>query len=403
MIPRFIQLHSLQSYPGALLNRDDAGLAKRLPFGGATRTRISSQCLKRHWRTAKDNYDLGTLNVPMAERSRRIISRRIHEPLIQAGVTEEVADAIGEAFLKALFQESKKGTPKSAEEKEEAAARSSFDTKQAVMFGQPEIDWLYEQAKRIADAADGDAKTAQTEADGFFKGKNTRENILSLKHNAGLESALFGRMVTSDLIANMDASIYVAHAFTVHDEESESDYFTVVDDLKDRSQDDPGAAGIFDMELTSGLYYGYVVINVPQLISNLEGCDPAEWSAAGIKRHIAGDVIHNFIHLMATVSPGAKLGSTAPFSWAQFLLIEAGERQPRSLANSFRTPVRKGAGIKGALDSIGDYLQKIDSAYGVEERRRFMCLEDTELPDAERYSLKELADWAKNIVINAQV
>jgi len=47
---RFIQIHTLTSYPSTLLNRDDAGFAKRLPFGGATRTRISSQCLKYHWR-----------------------------------------------------------------------------------------------------------------------------------------------------------------------------------------------------------------------------------------------------------------------------------------------------------------------------------------------------------------
>ena len=36
--PRFVQIHFLTSYPAALLNRDDAGLAKRLPFGGVTRT-----------------------------------------------------------------------------------------------------------------------------------------------------------------------------------------------------------------------------------------------------------------------------------------------------------------------------------------------------------------------------
>ena len=54
--PRFLQIHTLHSYPAALLNRDDSGLAKRMPFGGAVRTRISSQCLKRHWRTAQDEF-----------------------------------------------------------------------------------------------------------------------------------------------------------------------------------------------------------------------------------------------------------------------------------------------------------------------------------------------------------
>lgn len=46
--PRFLQIHFLAPYTAALLNRDDAGLAKRLPYGGSLRTRVSSQCLKRH-------------------------------------------------------------------------------------------------------------------------------------------------------------------------------------------------------------------------------------------------------------------------------------------------------------------------------------------------------------------
>ena len=50
---RFVQIHYLTAYPASLLNRDDAGMAKRLPYGGTSRVRVSSQCLKRHWRTAE--------------------------------------------------------------------------------------------------------------------------------------------------------------------------------------------------------------------------------------------------------------------------------------------------------------------------------------------------------------
>ena len=32
---RFLQIHTLTSYPASLLNRDDAGFAKRMPFGDA--------------------------------------------------------------------------------------------------------------------------------------------------------------------------------------------------------------------------------------------------------------------------------------------------------------------------------------------------------------------------------
>ena len=249
--PRFVQVHTLQSYPGALLNRDDAGLAKRLPYGGKTRTRISSQCLKRHWRVADDEFALARIGVPMGKRSRQIINRAILARLVADGVDEEVAEAIAEVFLKQIFQESAARRKARAAKETAGEAEEEFDaeTKQAVLFGQPEIDYLYGEASRIAGEARS-AKAASAAAEAFFKDRDVRANLAAMKHHAGLEAALFGRMVTSDLIANTDAAVHVAHAFTVHAEESENDYFTVVDDLMSRGEGDhSGSAGIFDMEL----------------------------------------------------------------------------------------------------------------------------------------------------------
>ena len=144
-------------------------------------------------------------------------------------------------------------------------------------------------------------------------------------------------MVTSDPGANIEAAIHVAHALTVHGEESESDYFSVVDDLQ-RDDEDAGAAHIGDMELTAGLFYGYVVVDVPSLVSNLEGCPADEWQTAD--RALGAKVVENLLHLIATVTPGAKLGSTAPYACADLMLVEAGSRQPRSLANAYRDPAR---------------------------------------------------------------
>lgn len=92
-LPRFIQIHTLHTYPAALLNRDDAGLAKRLPLGNAVRTRISSQCLKRHWRVAEDQFALSRLGVPMAARS-RIFTDKILENMVGSGVKSELAEIL---------------------------------------------------------------------------------------------------------------------------------------------------------------------------------------------------------------------------------------------------------------------------------------------------------------------
>ena len=49
---RFLQLHLLTFFPPANLNRDDLGRPKTAIVGGVTRLRLSSQALKRAWRTS---------------------------------------------------------------------------------------------------------------------------------------------------------------------------------------------------------------------------------------------------------------------------------------------------------------------------------------------------------------
>ncbi len=378
--PRFLQIHTLHSYPAALLNRDDSGLAKRMPFGRAVRTRISSQCLKRHWRVAQDEFALKNIaGSTSAIRSRNTVERRVMQPLRDSGqVAEDVLTAVGTAFNVGVYGD--RGTSETG--------------RQPLLLGLPEVEHLHRRAAAICAEHSNDAKAAGDAATALFKarrgeGNNSRALLDSARLPAGLEGALFGRMVTSDPGANIDAAIHVAHAFTVHAEESESDYFTVVDDLQG-DDEDAGAAHIGDTELTAGLFYGYVVVDVRGLVSNLEGCPADKWGDAD--RELAAKVVEHLVHLIATVSPGAKLGSTAPYGRARFMLIEAGESQPYSLANAFRKPVAPQ--IENALSALTAEIGRQDAAYGVREVRRVMSVDDCDLPSAERLSLDDLASWA---------
>ena len=392
---RFLQIHTLHSYPAALLNRDDSGLAKRMPFGDATRTRISSQCLKRHWRMAQDEFAIRNIDGPAAGvRSRNIVGRKVMAPIRAEGAaSEDVLLAVETAFVKGVYGQNARPGDESAAER----------TRQPLLLGLPEVERLRERAAAICAEHPDDADAAGEAAADLFnvrrgEGNNFRALLGMATWNAGLESALFGRMVTSDPGANIEAAIHVAHAFTVHREESESDYFSVVDDLQ-RDDEDAGAAHIGDMELTAGLFYGYVVVDVPGLVSNLEGCDAGEWENAD--KTLAGQVVEHLTHLIATVSPGAKLGSTAPYSFADFMLVEAGSRQPRSLANAYRSPAP--AQVKAAASAMSEYLGKIDKAYGGKEARRFMSVDDCDIPKAESLCLDDLATWAADTVRNGAV
>jgi len=51
-----IELHLLQSFPPANLNRDENGMPKSTVFGGRPRARISSQCQKRAVRMHYQKY-----------------------------------------------------------------------------------------------------------------------------------------------------------------------------------------------------------------------------------------------------------------------------------------------------------------------------------------------------------
>jgi CRISPR system Cascade subunit CasC len=386
--PRFLQVHTLHSYPAALLNRDDSGLAKRMPFGGAVRTRISSQCLKRHWRVAQDDFALHSIaGSASALRSRNIVERKVIEPLKEAGgIDEGVLRAVEEAFNVGVYGGS--GTSESG--------------RQPLLLGLPEVEYLHEKAASICAEHPNDVEAAKGAATDLFnarrgEGNNFRSFRETATLPAGLEGALFGRMVTSDPGANIEAAIHVAHAFTVHREESESDYFSVVDDLQ-RDDEDAGAAHIGDMELTAGLFYGYVVVDVPGLVSNLEGCKAEEWQAAD--RELAGQVVHNLIHLIATVTPGAKLGSTAPYSRARFMLVEAGSSQPYSLADAFRKPVP--AQVEDALNALKAETEGQDAAYGVRGVRRVMSVKSCDIPGAERLPLDDLATWAAEAVLSGK-
>ena len=399
--PRFLQIHTLHSYPAALLNRDASGLAKRMEFGGVTRTRISSQCLKWHWRGKTRRTEDGMQyedrdfalhkidGVKMADRTRNAVESKIIQPLRDPDRCDKaVIDAVADAFNIGVYGE--RGT--------------SRDARQPLLLGLPEVEYFRDKAAAICADHPNDAKSAADAAKEFFD--NNRNNFRAMREqikadlhlpagqHAGIEGALFGRMVTSDPASNIEAAIHVAHAFTVHEQESGNDYFTAVDDLQ-RKGDDIGASFIGDAELTAGLFYGYVVVDVPGLVSNLEGCDAGEWENAD--RELAGKVVHNLIHLIAKVSPGAKLGSTAPHERAGFMLIEAGTSQPRSLANAYRIPVAPQMEV--AINALSEYLTEDAEMYDTGEVRRFASRKNHTIPVAQRVPrFPDLAAWAADAV-----
>lgn len=421
---RYLQIHTLTSYPGVLLNRDMVGHAKRLPVGGSPRTRVSSQCLKRHWRQHTGLHSLSSIrdNAELSIRSRITFQRFMLEPLIQEGFDPNLASMLTTAMISFVLalrepKETKEAKPEKSGPKgkgkgkkkiepenetttdeasddlepegnvETEAPSRSGETAQVTVLGKPELTFLLGEARIIAQSIKGTEITAKTasEAVKTHFTPEKKKNLRGLTMAAGVDAAMFGRMVTSDLFARTDAAIHVAHAFSVHAEETEDDFFTAVDDLT--TAEKGGSGHLSSTQLTSGLFYSYVVIDLSLLKSNMAGMPP----------EFVGEVVRRLVHLIATVSPGAKLGSTAPYSHARFMMLEASDEQPRTLASAFENPIKAtGPGLfENTLSAFSSHLKEMDGMYGNQSERRVAAIQQVSpLSTIQHLTLPDLATWA---------
>jgi CRISPR system Cascade subunit CasC len=356
----FLQIHFLTSYHASLLNRDDAGLAKRIVFGGVPRLRISSQCQKRHWRM----WMTEQAELPSGWRTRHFFGRVLKSRLVEEGMEETLAaELIIHLAGKLLTSAGAK----------EAIDKENLALKQPILFGRPEADYLTALIQEAA--GQGDVKAAKEYLDQRIK--EGAKNFAVLLRQAGIrnpavgfEGAMFGRFVTSDILSRVDAPVHVAHAFTTHALDTEVDFFTVVDDL---AGDETGAAHANDMELGAGIFYGYVAVDVPLLVSNLTGCERSEWRQQDLED--TQQLLRLLIEAITQVTPGAKLGATAPYARAECVVLETGQAQPRSLANAFLSPVRPNAKSHPMADSaqaLASYLGALEKMYGDTGERRYV-------------------------------
>ena len=85
---RFIQLHVLTAYPPSNLNRDDTGRPKTALVGDALRLRVSSQSLKRAWRTS-DVFE-AAVGQQLGKRT-KMIGVEVFKTLTGAGIADKPA------------------------------------------------------------------------------------------------------------------------------------------------------------------------------------------------------------------------------------------------------------------------------------------------------------------------
>ncbi len=388
--PNFIQIHTLTPMNNVLVNRDDSGMAKRTTIGGHSRIRISSQCRKYHWRDHRGKYDMYSITDDCESIRSRLTLREKILPEIKGDYDEEIVKIVAEIFMGVIY------TSKEGKEP------------QLIMLGIQEINYLKEQvvevAKEVAKGLkdvpnDKKAKTIKTLGGKLIK--EQKKNLAAMREQCkmpgGIAGAAFGRMITADKRANIDSAVQVSHSFTVHAEESETDYFSAMDDLMgdgvlwdnndDKIESSSGGAGhVNETEITSNLFYGHIVINVDTLLENTNG-----------DREIAAEYARRQIHLACEVHPSAKAGSTAPYARSSFAMVSAGDTQPQSYGDAFRNPCAPQ--LDAAIEALETEVLNYDTAYDIDDKRKYMTISNRGINiDAERTSVPKLADWVSDLI-----
>jgi CRISPR system Cascade subunit CasC len=156
--------------------------------------------------------------------------------------------------------------------------------------------------------------------------KELSQEVLTF-HDTAADIAMFGRMLADNADFNREAAVQVAHAYTTHRVTVEDDFYTAVDDLKTKAED-AGAGFVGELGFGSGLFYLYVCIDTDLLVTNLGGNDG-----------IAKSAVAALTEALATVSPSGKQASFASRARAEYVLVEVGSQQPRTLGSAFAKPV----------------------------------------------------------------
>ncbi|MCX4744808.1 type I-E CRISPR-associated protein Cas7/Cse4/CasC [Kitasatospora sp. NBC_01287] len=355
MTRTILDVHILQTVPPSNLNRDDTGSPKTAIYGGVRRARVSSQAWKRATRQAfaelLDPSELGVRTKKVAE--------ALAERITALSPTTEGAEALALAADTLIAATGAKIEPprrKANAAKEKAGAPDPAPESSYLMFlSSRQLDALAQLAAEAVKSGDSKA---------FLKEKDNRAQARQLADTRhSVDIALFGRMVADATDINVDAAAQVAHAISVHAAETESDYYTAVDDRN--SEAEPGAGMIGTVEFNSATLYRYAALDVDQLYRNLSKGPVTDESAATSVRRAVEAFVEGFV---ASI-PTGKINTFGNHTLPDAVIVKLRSSRPISFVGAFEEPVqagRSGGHVAAASARLAAFVPTLERAYGAE-------------------------------------
>lgn len=338
----FVEVHAIQNFAPANLNRDDTNNPKDCEFGGVRRARISSQCIKRAIRLSPVFAE--TTGVEVGTRTKWLINHRLLPGLVHAGKSAEEATAVLERFV-----------PRYASKLDE---KSKADKKTAVLLylSQDEVNRITQVLlERWAEL--GDDKVMGKLVTGLVKDHRG--------HTSAPDIALFGRMLAKKPELGLEAACQVAHAISTHRVTMEMDFYTAVDDLNPEETAGAGMMGFTGFD--SACFYRYGRVDWDQLVRNLKG-----------DAELARRTVEGFLRATVAAVPTGKQNAFAAYNPPSFLLaVVRRDGMGWSLANAFEKPVypRGDSGLVApSVAALDAYWGRLCQVYGTGTLARVAAL-----------------------------
>lgn len=374
--PQFLSLHAIESLVAVLPVRDENGMPKAIPFGGATRTMITSQARRRAERThsrTRANAGQGPLaGSTMGIRTREWALITATELTKLGWDDKPAATAIAKALLEGVGLNFGDKTTTinlskvllfAPEDAGELIARHIDAHREEITAWAAEHTAAKEKApqekkskttkkKDGADGRDPEADTsdlAQAEAKGPALPRKHKEAIITaLAPRDAIDIALYGRFLAEIAeTRSVDGAIQTAHAFTVAPAEHVDDFYAAADDAKlDRKARETaldyleaaehGGAGMTGYQsLISGTFYRHAALDRRQLRANLKSAGMAperiEQAATAAERE--------FIEAFIDAVPHAKKNTTASTGYLPKLVLAFDGARPFNYAGAFENAV----------------------------------------------------------------
>jgi CRISPR system Cascade subunit CasC len=392
------EIHILQSFPPANLNRDENGMPKSTVFGGYPRARISSQCQKRVTRQYyHDNCEeLGLDPKHFADRSRGYVGE-LTKLLIEQGVSEKQAEissrlAISVLTEKPKKEKEKKGKAKAEEATDEPEAENKSKSDTILFLGRTEVEAiasvLIQNWSEVETGLAGQTPILPKEviSKGIIPAVKPPKDMTESTYGKPGDVALFGRMMAVLPTGNVDAAVQMAHAISVNKLQQEFDFFTAVDDLG--ASNDMGADHMGETGYNSSTYYRFTTLDTEQLKRNL-----------GSDEQVA-NVAQAFAEAFIKAIPTGHQNAFAAHSLPAAVMMVVRNGQPISLVDAFENPVAPKGGkslLENAVAKLDNHWSDLSKMYGEKScsfkgivTRAQLAEQLTHLANCEKPSVDEL-------------